>query len=52
MQITIKNNDDIQKLFESYDNSDLFTILETDKMISLSDLAYLYDGQEITIQHI
>ena len=49
---TIKSIEDIKKLQEFYEDDAIFEILETGEEITLSDLAYVYDDQEITIQHI
>ena len=50
----IKSEQDIRDLIERYDDASegIFEILETGEEMSLADLLYLYDGQQITIQHI
>ena len=42
--------EDIDDLFISYDGETLFKIVETCEILSLSNLLYYYDGQEITVE--
>ena len=48
----IKCGQDITDLMEVYEDDAIFENLETKEEFTLSDLLYLYDDQEITIQHI
>ena len=43
---------DIKKLMSIYEDDAVFEILETHEEITLPDLLFYYDNQEITIQHI
>jgi len=49
---TIKSEQDIKDLMEKYEDDAIFENLETGEEFCLCDLLYLYDGQELTIQHI
>jgi len=48
----VKTIKDIQRLQRIFNGSDIFKIAETEEEISLADLAYLYDGQEITVEAV
>lgn len=48
----IKSIEDITELQKYYENDAIFEVIETHEEINLIDLAFCYDGQEITIQHI
>jgi len=43
---------DIEELQKVYENDSHFEVLETGEEITLPDFLYLYDNQQITIQHI
>ena len=48
----IKSIECIKKLQDKYFDDKIFEILETGEEMTLPDLLFAYDGQEITIQHI
>lgn len=49
-KITCKQ--DIIDLQEKYEDNAIFENIETGEEFCLADLLFLYDNQEITIQHI
>lgn len=50
MAYKISCEEDIKKIMKNEDDSIFFKVIETGEEITLSDLLYLYDGQQITIE--
>jgi len=48
----IRSEQNIKNLIDRYEVDAIFEILETGEEMTLPDMLHLYDGQEITIQHI
>ena len=50
--IEIKNAADLERLFKFYSDAEFFEIIETREVLTLPDLMFCYDGQEITIRPV
>lgn len=46
---TIKSIEDIKKLREFYDDDYQLTVKQSGEKVTIPDLLYLWDGQEITV---
>ena len=52
MQISIENKTDIDNLYSKFDSLDAFRVIDTDEIICLADLYYMYDNQKIIIEPV
>lgn len=52
VRIEIKNSADLERLFKFYSDAEFFEIIETKEIVTLPDLMFCYDGQEITIRPV
>ncbi len=52
VRIEIKNSADLERLFKFYSDAEFFEIIETREVLTLPDLMFCYDGQEITIRPV
>ena len=47
----IKNETELRNLLEEYGDQELFEVLETGEELTIPDILFGYDNQELTLKH-